>query len=115
MIATKLLSIWEITASLILLWATFNITTAAGISTNYARWALFRRALYSITAVALFAMGIHRVQDAGVDSAEVLYQSIIVGSIIVFPVLRAFRLISQDTLNVFQGFPSSSGSKRVRP
>lgn len=110
---SNFLAFEEILAALVLLWATFRITTVAGFRSLEARWALFRRGIYSITAIALFAMGVQRMRgEVGTSAEEALYQSILVISVVTFPVLRALCYISQDTFNAFHSWQSSGRQRR---
>jgi hypothetical protein len=102
----------DVIGSMMLLWATLCITTRAGITDPSARWALFRRVLYLSTSVALFSLGVHRLENTVVVPLHYfLEQSVILYCVTIFPLLRAWHMISQDTFDAWQGI---SESKRAR-
>lgn len=93
----RLLAIMDITAAVVMLWANQRITTRAGFSDRQARWALFRRVIYSATAFALFVLGINRLYyDRTISGVEVIAQMELLIYIVVFPIMRAVGFITQD-------------------
>jgi hypothetical protein len=92
-----LLGTLDILGGLVMVWAFQRITTFAGWRTYQQRWALFRRALYVLMAIALFGLGIERVfGDYRVNRVEWFFQTVLLLGVMVFPVLRAAGLITQD-------------------
>lgn len=93
----RLLALMDIMASVILLWANQRITTKAGLYSEQARWALFRRVMYSLTAFSLFVLGVNRLWfDRTITNIEVFAQLELLVYIMVFPVMRACGFITQD-------------------
>jgi hypothetical protein len=93
----RLLAIMDIVAAVVLLWANQRITTKAGLMDRQARWALFRRVMYSVTAFSLFVLGINRLFfDRTISNIEVLAQLWLLVYIIIFPIMRAAGFITQD-------------------
>lgn len=90
----------EVLAALLMLWSLLRITTPAGWHSTQARWALFRRFVYGMMTIALFGLGIGRLDGRyAVDSDEqLMFQMMLLFGIVVFPLLRAFGFISQDAL-----------------
>lgn len=90
----------EVLAALLMLWSLLRITTPAGWHSTQARWALFRRFVYSMMTIALFGLGVGRLDGRYVaDSNEqLMFQMMLLFGVMVFPLLRAFGLISQDAL-----------------
>ncbi len=78
------------------------ITSEFGLGTPQERWAMVRRIVYTLMAMALFAKGSHRFEnlDAPVDYLDVIPQVIIVIGILVFPAFRALGWLTQDRLKV---------------
>jgi len=89
---------FELASSLILLWALQKITTISGFKTKQARWALFRRAVYCQTSVALFGLGIEHLIGDDYRSVALLrlFSFMLVFGVMVFPLLRAIGAVSQD-------------------
>lgn len=86
-----------------LLWAALTITKHFGWRTTFQRWALGRRVIYFMTAMALLYLGIERFErHYPVDWSELGANTVILLYIVVFPVLRALDIISQDFLIGFQ-------------
>lgn len=95
----RLLAIMDITAAVVMLWANQRITTRAGFADRQARWALFRRIIYSATTFALFVLGINRLYyDRTISDIEVIAQLELLFYIMAFPVMRAVGFITQDTV-----------------
>jgi hypothetical protein len=86
-------------AGLLMLWSALRITTDWGWHTIRKRWAFFRRVVYFLMAFALFGLGIGHLDGRYANTIqETLFQILLVMGIMVFPLLRAFGLISQDAL-----------------
>lgn len=105
MTLTQVLGLIDVVGALVVLWAAFRITSRFGIKTDLERWALIRRGVYLGMAWALFSLGIKYLNSPVrmVDPPEFIYQASLLFGIIVFPLLRAFNLISQDTFLAFHG------------
>lgn len=95
-----IVGIVEVLAALLMLWSLLRITTPAGWHSTQARWALFRRFVYGMMTIALFGLGIGRLDGRyAVDSDEqLMFQMMLLFGIMVFPMLRALGFISQDAL-----------------
>lgn len=105
MTATKVLGFIDVFCGLILLWAALRITTASGFHTTQARWAFVRRLIYGSTAIALFALGIGRIDGRYlVEETEMIFQVMLLVGIVSFPLLRAYGWITQDQFKNVSGF-----------
>jgi hypothetical protein len=107
------LGVFDVLGALVLIWANQRITTAAGFSSPAKRWALFRRMIYCIGAIAFFVLGIGRFSghyDA--TTYEAVSHSMLVFIILVFPVLRAVGWITQDTF--LDGVRSDPSQRQAR-
>jgi hypothetical protein len=95
----EILGFLDILGALVMVLSNQKITRRAGIATRLQQWALVRRCIYLLTAMALFVLGIKRfeLKDA-FDPSELWAQVVILLYIIVFPLLRAFGWITQDML-----------------
>jgi len=104
-LATFVLGIVDVVAGIVLLWAMQLITTKAGFTSKQARWALFRRAVYCSMSIALFCLGVHRLDgDFQVPIQEALFQTVLLFGVMIFPLLRAARFIDQDMFLAMDGF-----------
>lgn len=94
------LGVLDIAAALVLLWAMQRITGHAGLNNQQARWALIRRVTYALVAIALFGLGVGRLSGTYVPSGVTwtVFQVILLIYIILFPMLRALDVVSQDSL-----------------
>jgi hypothetical protein len=62
-------------------------------------WAWTRRSVYGLVSIALFAKGLYRLERSpDPDLIDAAAQIVIVSGLIVFPLLRASGLLSQDRL-----------------
>ena len=94
----QILGVVDLVAAVVMLWTLLRITTAFGLRTPTARWALFRRAVYCTLSIALFGLGWDRLSgDYPASWGEICWQGILVFGIMVFPLLRAMGFITQDT------------------
>jgi hypothetical protein len=88
----------DICAAILMLWTLLKITTAAGLWTPMARWALFRRGIYCLLSIALFGLGWDRLSgDYPASWGELCWQGVLVFGIMIFPLLRVMGCITQDT------------------
>jgi hypothetical protein len=95
--ARFVLGILDVIAGIMMVWAFQRITTIASLRTPQARWALFRRCLYGFVAVALFGLGVERLfGEYPADMIECIFQGVLLFYVMIFPVLRAFGMITQD-------------------
>ena len=102
--ARYVLGALDMIGAVLMVWAFQRITTIAGLKTTTARWALFRRMLYCSMAFALFGLGVERIfNDYRADLIECLFQGTLLVGIIIFPLLRAFGWISQDSFVKAEG------------
>jgi hypothetical protein len=92
------LAAFDFIGAFALLWANQRITFRAGLDSDEARWALIRRFTYIIVTGALFMKGVYRLEtiDVPIDWVDGLAQMPILIGLILFPMLRAFDVISQD-------------------
>jgi hypothetical protein len=91
------LGISDTICGIVMLAAMQKITSRAGFLTSQTRWVLFRRAIYALMALALFALGIGRLNDDySADWKECGWQLLLLFGIIVFPLLRALGYMTQD-------------------
>ena len=99
------LGLFDILGSGLLLWSMQRITTKAGFRDAVERWALLRRAVYCLMTVAMFGLGVERFLDEDYRDPNIvsLFQAMMIFGVLVFPVLRAFGLITQDRFLVFDG------------
>jgi hypothetical protein len=112
----QILGALDVTGGVAMVWSFIRITTGAGFRTVQARWALFRRGVYALTAIAFFGLGVGRFNnDYPVESGEAAFQIIILFGYIVFPVLRAFGWISQDAFIAVNGSLSGQRSPARPP
>jgi hypothetical protein len=90
--------VFDLFASILLFWALLKITTASGLWSAAARWALFRRGIYCLMSIALFGLGWDRVSgDYPASWGEIAWQVSLVFGIMIFPLLRVMGVITQDT------------------
>lgn len=103
----------DVVAGLVMLWAALRITSRAGFRTAEARWALCRRFVYGATSIAIFGLGVGRLQgDHPVTSTgETLFQLILLFGVVVFPLLRAFNWITQDQFKNVDGSYERRGER----
>jgi hypothetical protein len=95
--ATQMLGVGYICAAILMLWTLLKITTAAGLWTQQARWALFRRAVYCLLSIALFGLGWDHLSGDYPATREIVCQSMLVFGVMIFPLLRVMGVITQDT------------------
>jgi hypothetical protein len=88
----------DMIAAFTMIWANQRITMIAGVRTVQARWALYRRAVYLLMAVALFVLGVKRFFDDADDVTAAIAQGSLLVGIMFFPLMRAVGLITQDML-----------------
>jgi hypothetical protein len=82
----------------VMVWSFVRITTAAGLRTVQARWALFRRFVYACSSIALFGLGVGRWNgEYPLVPSEAVLQMMLLFGVVIFPLLRAFGWITQDT------------------
>ncbi len=96
-----ILALLDIVAAVVMVSLMKEITADFGWGTREERWALMRRIMYALVAIALFAKGAYRVKhlEEQLEPLEFWSQIGLVGYIIMFPLLRAVGWISQDKLN----------------
>jgi hypothetical protein len=95
--ARYVLGTLDVAAGIMMVWAFQRITTSAGLRTPQARWALFRRCLYGFVAVALFGLGVERLfGEYPADMTECIFQGVLLFYVMIFPILRAVGLTTQD-------------------
>lgn len=105
---TQILGIEDIICAIVLLWSALKITAHFGIKTPDNWWALGRRVLYLGTSMALIALGVERFDGSyPVDLGEFTAQSIVLLYVVLFPVLRAIGVITQDRFTAFQSEQTS--------
>ena len=93
----------DIAGAFVLLWCAQRITVHAGWRTTVERWAMVRRITYFLSVFALFVLGINHLGVAIQTPVQHAAQIIVVVSLILFPILRAAGIITQD----FFGWPMS--------
>ena len=87
----------DMLAAFVMLWANQCITAKAGFSTPQKRWALTRRIIYCSMATALFILGVERFTGTYESPViESVAQIMLLAGIMLFPLLRALGLITQD-------------------
>jgi len=103
--ATVVLGCVDVVAGLVMLWSMLRITSAASLRTIQGRWALGRRFVYGSTSIAIFGLGVGRLDgDHPVTSAgEMTFQLMLLFGVVIFPLLRAFNWISQDQFKSVDG------------
>lgn len=117
MTLTQILGILFVAGSLLVIWANLHNTGGAGLRTASARWALIRRGLYCVLSWALFAHGVSSLNSAVITpmgANDFVYQVIILGGSVVFPVLRALDWTTQDMLLPLMRFRSNDNRPRAR-
>jgi len=95
----------DVLTGIVMLWSALHITSAAGWCSLQARWALFRRVVYGGTSVALFALGVGRINGdypLGGGWEAVCHAMLLVG-LVSFPLLRALGWITQDQFRHVDG------------
>lgn len=101
---TQTLGFVDTLAGIVMLWSALRITTAAGWRTTQARWALFRRIVYGSTSIALFGLGVGRIDgDYPASGLQATFQIMLLFGVIIFPLLRAFGWITQDQFKNVDG------------
>lgn len=108
---TGALGVVDVLAGLVMLWSALRITSQANLRTVQGRWALFRRFVYGSTSIAIFGLGIGRIEGTHPVSSsdEVIFQLMLLFGVTIFPLLRAFNWITQDQ------FKNVDGSYDHRP
>ena len=99
------LGVMDAVAGFVLLWSALRITAIAGFRTLQARWALFRRIVYGSTSISLFGLGVGRFSGEYIVSSDswAVFQFMLLFGVLIFPLLRAFDLISQDQFKDVHG------------
>ena len=92
-------------AALAMLWSAMKITTEFGFRSRREVWALMRRFFYYCMSAALMYLGLRRFSGLFPDPSiwQFLAGSAIAIGIIVFPIMRALGLITQDELLLSEG------------
>lgn len=104
-----ILGIEYVFGGLVMLWANLRVTEKFGLATTQERYALFRRMIYSVMSFSLFALGILAFERAGaIRLDELIYDTVILFGIVVFPILRAFHFINQDSFMPVNSGPASA-------
>ncbi len=95
-------TVLDFSAAIVMLALMKVITADFGLRTPQERWAMVRRVVYTLMAMALFAKGSHRLEnlDAPVDYLDLIPQVMIVIGIILFPAFRALGWLTQDRFQV---------------
>lgn len=94
--AHHVLGVMDIVCSFFLVWATQRTTSNAGFATPESRWALWRRCVYMIMAIALFGLGAKRFFNDTDDVIYAIFQGVVLLGVMNFIVLRTFGYITQD-------------------
>lgn len=97
-VAYQILGWLDMCAAFVMLWANQRITAIAGFHSPQARWALCRRFVYLSMAMALFLLGCKRFFGTNYDVIEACAQGVLLLGIMIFPLLRALGVITQDML-----------------
>ena len=102
---TVVLGFIDVFVGIVMLWSALRITSAATLRTMQGRWALFRRCVYSSTSIAIFGIGLGRLNgDHPVMNAEEMaLQLMLLFGVVIFPLLRAFNWITQDSFKHVDG------------
>lgn len=97
----------------LMLWAMLRITTAANLRTTQGRWALFRRIVYGSTSIAIFGLGISRLDGHHpiTSVGEFIFQIMLLFGVAIFPLLRAFNWITQDQFKAVDGTSDRSPTR----
>lgn len=105
MTLAAVLGIIDLVAGLVMLWSALRITSAAGLRTTQGRWAMFRRFVYGSTSIAIFGLGLGRLDgDHPVSGAgEMIFQIMLLFGVMIFPLLRAANWITQDQFKAVDG------------
>jgi hypothetical protein len=105
-----ILGIGNILGSLVLFCTAAKTTRNANWRTAQGLWAYGRRAVYYMATVALYAIGLKYVHhETGFDFCMFCFFSMLVFSIIIFPLLRAIGLTVPDH------YVTEENSKTLRP
>lgn len=90
------LGVLDAISGFFLVWATQRTTADAGLGNSTARWSLWRRAVYSAMAIALFGLGVMHILDDETDVWYVVFQAILLLGFCSFIALRAWGFVTQD-------------------
>lgn len=109
------LGILFVLAALAMAWSNQRITTAAGFGSPTARWALVRRTVYVGMAIALARIGLTCLDGDFTLGCTMQWKdsvalAAIAFGILLFPMLRALGIITQDTFVGSNGSPGHAGS-----
>jgi hypothetical protein len=105
----SILGIEYVFGGLVMLWANLRVTEKFGLATTQERYALFRRMIYSLMSFSLFALGVLAFERFSVIRLdELAYDTVILFGIVVFPILRAFHFINQDSFMPSNDRPTSA-------
>lgn len=61
------------------------------------RWAMFRRIVYSLVAIALFAKSVFIIDGRiSLNPQDAITDAVVLFALIIFPALRALKVVDQD-------------------
>lgn len=99
---------------LLMVWSFLSTTGGWGYRTPQARWATLRRFIYGCISIALLGLGTEELSASAAVLApqQFAYQLTLLIGVLIFPVMRAFNLITQDT---FRSSDAAGPEPRRRP